>query len=287
MNAAELFEKLAISITPVEIGIMLAGLAVFVVWLFRTALGTEALRDSKPRRNSMSPFTPMVPMFLWFFSILFGTTIVKIITPDVPEWQKALFDNIFLCAGSAVTIVIIGFLARGTFAGRLKGFGLNPKTIGKDLCIAPLNLLAVWPLVNLILILTMLARYFIFGSEFEIPKHQELEHLVAHSQLSVRILIIAVSVVFAPVFEEMLFRGLFQTMLRSYLPGPWIAIMAAAGLFALVHGDVSHWPVLFVLGAAMGYAYEKSGSLLRSIFMHALFNGINVTVLLIRTHPDI
>jgi membrane protease YdiL (CAAX protease family) len=33
---------------------------------------------------------------------------------------------------------------------------------------------------------------------------------------------------------------------------------------------------LFVLGVTMGYAYEKSGSLLRSIFIHAMFNGISI-----------
>jgi membrane protease YdiL (CAAX protease family) len=39
---------------------------------------------------------------------------------------------------------------------------------------------------------------------------------------------------------------------------------------------VSHGPSLFVLALGLGYTYEKSGSLLRPIFMHALFNGINV-----------
>jgi len=39
---------------------------------------------------------------------------------------------------------------------------------------------------------------------------------------------------------------------------------------------VSHWPSLFILALGLGYAYERSGSLLRSIFMHALFNAINI-----------
>ena len=33
---------------------------------------------------------------------------------------------------------------------------------------------------------------------------------------------------------------------------------------------------LFMLAMGLGYTYEKSGSLLQPIFMHALFNGVTV-----------
>jgi membrane protease YdiL (CAAX protease family) len=33
----------------------------------------------------------------------------------------------------------------------------------------------------------------------------------------------------------------------------------------------------------LGYSYEKSGSLLRPIFMHALFNGITIAAALLET----
>ena len=56
--------------------------------------------------------------------------------------------------------------------------------------------------------------------------------------------------------------------------------MITSLLFASIHEDVSHWPSLFVLALGLGYVYEKSGSLLRSIFMHALFNGINIAIVL-------
>ena len=44
----------------------------------------------------------------------------------------------------------------------------------------------------------------------------------------------------------------------------------------MVHQNAEHWPVLFVLAVGMGYAYEKSGSLWRPIFIHALFNSIPI-----------
>jgi membrane protease YdiL (CAAX protease family) len=104
-----------------------------------------------------------------------------------------------------------------------------------------------------------------------------------------RVLIVVVAVVVAPLLEEMLFRGLFQTTIRSLLAEsqlgkrlrnswavPWLSIFIASGLFATVHAYAGHWPALFVLGICMGYAYEKSGSLFRPIFIHALFNTTSV-----------
>ena len=75
--------------------------------------------------------------------------------------------------------------------------------------------------------------------------------------------------------EEIIFRGLLQSLLRSYVRKPWLAIALTSFVFMLVH-QPWHWPAIFVLSAALGYAYEKSGSLWRPFVMHALFNGFTV-----------
>jgi len=105
------------------------------------------------------------------------------------------------------------------------------------------------------------------------------------SDVPLSVLLAFLAVVVAPLVEEMIFRGLFQTMIRSYLGRPWPAIMLTSALFAAVHGNATHWPALFVLSVGLGYAYEKSGSLFRPIFMHALFNGISILGALIDSKP--
>jgi membrane protease YdiL (CAAX protease family) len=117
-----------------------------------------------------------------------------------------------------------------------------------------------------------------------------------YSQMPVKVMVIVTAVVVVPVFEEMLFRGLFQTTIRSYLTGsvllerfqkngsmPWLAIALSSLFFAAVHANAGHWPALFVLAVCMGYAYEKSGSLLRPIFIHSCFNAVNITAALYTT----
>jgi membrane protease YdiL (CAAX protease family) len=276
MNIPEIIKQSASYVTDINFIICTAGILLFGGWLLKTSLGRKALSDSMPRRNNMPPYLPFVPLFIWAGTTSLAGSITEKLLPDLQDWQRAFLDNVILCAGAIIAMMVIIFLARTSFARRLKGFGLNIRTIYKDFPAALLNLFSVWPLVAVILLLTIRIGTFIWGQDFEIQPHEELETMRAYSQLPVRILIVVTAVAIVPAFEEMLFRGLFQTMLRSILLKPWLSIAISSGLFALAHANAGHWPALFVLSLSMGYAYEKSGSLLRPIFIHSLFNATSV-----------
>ncbi|MGA1980687.1 MAG: type II CAAX endopeptidase family protein [Sedimentisphaerales bacterium] len=263
-------------ITAIDFIICLAGILLFGGWLLKTSFGIKSLSDSVPRRNNMPAYLPFVPLFIWVGITSLTTSVTEKLLPDLTDWQKSFLDNFVLCIGEITTIAVIILLARASFARRLKGFGLNLRTIHKDFPAALLNLLTVWPLIATMIVLTMRLGKFIWGQDFEIQPHEELELIIAYPQLPLRVLIIITAVAIVPAFEEMLFRGLFQTMLRSILLKPWPSIVISSGLFALAHANAGHWPALFMLSLCMGYAYEKSGSLLRPIFIHSLFNATSI-----------
>jgi membrane protease YdiL (CAAX protease family) len=76
----------------------------------------------------------------------------------------------------------------------------------------------------------------------------------------------------APLFEEYLFRGLvFRGMRRSMTLLP--AVLASAGVFAVVHPPLSFVPV-FGLGVAAALSFEATGILLAPILAHVVYNGI-------------
>ena len=297
MNALEILKQFGSEITITDVIILLPGVTLLGIWLLKTSFGRKALVDSAPRRNNMPAYLPFIPLLLWFGIVSLAITITANLLPDLPDWQSALLDNAYLSIGAIATMAVIIFLAKAHFARRLKGFGLNAKTIHKDFLAAFLNLLSVWPIVMLMIILTTFLGKLIWGQEFEMQRHQELELITAYPQWQLRILIFVVATVIAPVLEEMLFRGLFQTVIRSFLEirnsiphqksfgsrrfgagrhRAWIAVLISSGLFSVVHGNIPHWPALFVLGVCLGYAYEKSGSLFRPIFIHSLFNTISI-----------
>jgi membrane protease YdiL (CAAX protease family) len=172
-------------------------------------------------------------------------------------------------------------VAKLDFARGIKGFGLRLRTAPKDLGYAILHLLGVWPLVLAAMSLTLRVSQLYYGPQYRIPSHEALKMISQSPSLLLDVLLAVMAVAVAPILEEMLFRGLFQTTIRSYTGRPWLAIGATSALFALVHTDhPSHWLSLFALALGLGYAYEKSGSLLRPIFMHALFNAISVVAVL-------
>lgn len=89
-------------------------------------------------------------------------------------------------------------------------------------------------------------------------------------------------VLLAPLVEETLFRGFFQTWLRRHL-GSKAAILASSACFSLFHyapeqglGNIPLIGSLFVLALFLGFVYEKKGSLLAPMTLHASFNSFNI-----------
>ena len=102
----------------------------------------------------------------------------------------------------------------------------------------------------------------------------------AHPSLFV--LTISTIVIFAPVIEELLFRGFLQSFIRQHL-GSKQAICITSVLFAFFHYSseqgIGNLPIiisLFVLSLFIGFIYEKRGSLAAPIALHAIFNAVNV-----------
>lgn len=89
-------------------------------------------------------------------------------------------------------------------------------------------------------------------------------------------------VVLAPLIEEMLFRGFLQSYIRRHL-GAKQAIFITSVCFAMFHfatgqglGNISIIIPLFVLSLFLGFLYEKQGSILAPMTLHASFNAISV-----------
>lgn len=82
------------------------------------------------------------------------------------------------------------------------------------------------------------------------------------------------AVVFAPLCEEFIFRGLLFRGLRRDLTLPWAAA-ASAAVFAIIHPSLGVVPV-FGLGLAAAFAYERTGWLLAPVLAHAAYNGVVV-----------
>ena len=272
----------AVKVITVDIAIILIcglGIVFFVLWVFGF-VGSVSLASSPVRRNCVSFFVPVIQIGIWLVMSAITTSVADAAGGKSPRWIGEFYIFLGVTILETGLIVIFLIFARNTFARRLKGFGLNLRTVVRDFPAAAINFITVLPLIFLaVLAVDYIGRLFA-GPDFKMQANESLTVILENPQLMLRILIIFFAVVVGPVFEEVLFRGMLQSMIRGYLGRPWLAIVMTSVIFATHHPPM-HWPGIFILSAGMGYAYEKSGSLFRPIFIHMLFNAMSVTVSLL------
>lgn len=76
--------------------------------------------------------------------------------------------------------------------------------------------------------------------------------------------------IIAPIFEEIIFRGV---ILRNLLPyGKKFAIIASSFLFGLLHGNIIQSPYAFMVGLVLGYTAVEYG-MIWSVVLH-IFNNL-------------
>ncbi|NUN94387.1 MAG: CPBP family intramembrane metalloprotease, partial [Verrucomicrobiae bacterium] len=94
-------------------------------------------------------------------------------------------------------------------------------------------------------------------------------------------LLVVLTVAVAPVVEEALFRGIFHPFLRERF-GPALGLTLGALAFAGFHLHLPSLAPLFLLAVVLALTYEWSGNLAACMALHAGFNALAVTGLLVR-----
>ncbi len=114
------------------------------------------------------------------------------------------------------------------------------------------------------------------------------------------VLLVLVVGVFAPIAEELFFRGLLYGAYRKRCNLPWladalpgridaaaprwnigVATVLSAGVFAMVHFEPVVLPGLFAAGVVFARVYERRGRLGAAMWAHAGFNATTLVLLLL------
>lgn len=106
--------------------------------------------------------------------------------------------------------------------------------------------------------------------------HEGMERLMAAVNMKeyfTKVLLLAVLPAFC---EEVFFRGICQKRLVARY-GKWAGILIASLLFSTAHMNPWYIHLYFMLGAFLGWMYEKSGSLWLPIICHFINNWWTVT----------
>lgn len=93
------------------------------------------------------------------------------------------------------------------------------------------------------------------------------------------ILMVIMAVIMAPIFEEIVFRGIIMKGLLNKGTDPKYAIWISALIFGLIHGNPWQFVGATLLGFVLGLVYYKTKSLLLPILLHA-FNNLVSTLMM-------
>lgn len=265
-----------------DLGGQLAWLVIgplLLLWLLRCGcLGAGAFRQAPDRRTGLQP----LDLAAGFAVMILGSAMTLALIPPLlgslnehsplPQLAAAMVLGQLLSQGSAVAYLLL----RAPFGP----LGLLPGPSWRDLRSGALGLLTSMPLVMMAMAATAVLGTLI-GDPPDALGHSLLQRLATSRPEPAWLLIFFSVVVLAPVLEELLYRGLGQTVLLNALGPAWrwpILILVSAG-FAFVHLGAVRWhalPALFLLGLLFGWLYERTGSLWPPILMHAGFNAVNL-----------
>jgi len=153
--------------------------------------------------------------------------------------------------------------------------GLDRNKLPQKLGLSVLLYLAALPLLWFY---TLLYQIFLdqLGHSFYL---QDVTHIfLMPLPWALKTTVILAAIVAAPIFEEIVFRGiLFPWLARRIGLGPGIALVSIC--FASMHLHLPSLLPLFIFSALLCLAYTRTRSLWVPIGMHALFNSLTLILL--------
>lgn len=195
---------------------------------------------------------------------------------DDPESFYALIQGLFFHVASLVILALV-LRSRSWTWGR--AFGLQAQGLVRRLGAGMAFYAGILPLFFFAAVLSQLAMLII---GYPVTIQDVVLIFMEPQSVGTLLALLGLAMIVAPAAEEILFRGILLPLLMKRL-GTGPAVILSSALFALIHFHVPSFFPLFVLAAGLALAYIYTGSLWVPIMMHALFNGMNLAMLLLAT----
>jgi len=253
-----------------------------IVW--RGWLAPDALRDAPSRRLGLGATDLLVAAGLMLTGMSLGSLVVmRVKDAPLPTYLIATMAAQML--GLGLPALYLALRAARETRG-LARIGYVPTRPGRDVKLGLLGAVLALMIVPGVILLGAIVGV-LLGHEPATIAHDLLVRLRDSDSALGAVLLVVSAGLLAPLLEEAVYRGLWQSMLVETLGEDrrWLAVMVAALIFAAMHlggtVDGQALPALWVLGVLLGWLYERTGSLLPGVIVHAAFNVFNISYVLL------
>ena len=211
------------------------------------------------------------------FSISLVELFSKNISNELSQSLKIFFGYLFMAIPPLLIVFYQIKSLYGEFTFKKDYFQFNFSSIRYSIINGVKGWLTIVPFV---LLISLILNSLIDNQNGSNPL---LEIVLNNKNYFSFVILFVTTTLLAPFFEEVIFRGvLLPTISRDF--GKIWGIIISAFIFALAHLSIGEMPPLFVLGIGLGITRIASGSLLSSVIMHSLWNGLTfLNLFLLRT----
>jgi membrane protease YdiL (CAAX protease family) len=165
-------------------------------------------------------------------------------------------------------VVFILYFTAGQYGAKIAELGLTGANFGKNLFYGMVGYIATVPVLAAVLALTA----YVTNMMNYVPERQAVVELFLKEKDTAFLLFTSLFAAIAgPIIEELFFRGFLYNAVKKYA-GILTATIVSAVFFASVHAHAVGFAPILVLGIVLAYLYEKTGSLVSSMTMHAVHN---------------
>ena len=215
------------------------------------------------------------------FSPLFSISLVELFSKNISfelsQSLKIFFGYLFMAIPPLFIVYYQIKSLKGEFSFKKDYFQLNFLPLKEAIIQGIKGWLTIIPFV---LLISLIMNSLIDNQNGSNPL---LEIVLSNNNYLSFILLFVTTTLLAPLFEEIIFRGILLPILSRDF-GIILGIVISAFIFALAHLSLGEMPALFVLGVGLGVTRIASGSLLSSVIMHSLWNGLTFfNLFLLRT----
>jgi membrane protease YdiL (CAAX protease family) len=191
--------------------------------------------------------------------------------PALPISKRVADLDIFFCAG--LLVGSIALLKREDFVGFLQRVRGNAGSIGIGI------MLAIGLKFGLGIYVATFQNLGVDFSEGAMITASVTDSILSINKYYNPLLGFLFVAVFAPFYEEILFRGVFLSACQKNM-SLMLANVLQASVFALAHQSVVYFPFYLAFGLVAGHYTRKTGSLVTSTSMHMMYNAMAFVYLL-------
>ncbi len=219
------------------------------------------LPDNAERRVPWSLRDTIIGFGL-FVAVMVGVAFLPVLLKDT-NWGLSLYVLIY----QPIQFIPIWILLR-LRGGSLADLGLRK---------AQPNVLALGcGLMVALFFVNIVNNLIMFALGVEVQAQQFTDLLGSLDQPA---LLLITGMVFAPLFEEMIFRGFLFAGLRQKMGWGWAALVSSA-IFGAGHLSIAAFIPTFALGLLFAYLYQRSNSIWPGIIIHTLINSVSLCLLM-------